>query len=504
MSELYENKVCLSPMVRSGTLPLRLLSLRYGADLVYGEEIVDKRIISAVRVPNEVVNAVDFVSRNGDSVVFRTCAEEAGKVVFQIGTADAVLALKAAEAVARDVAAVDINMGCPKHFSIQGGMGAALLRKPEVACDIIKTLRRNLSIPVSCKIRFLPEIQDTIDTAKRLEDAGAYAVGVHMRQIHERPHDKASWDRLAPVVSALSVPVLANGDVFEHEHINKLRKISGASSFLIARGALANPSIFRKEGRLPVNQVVKDYLKAAAETDNVYQNTKYNVMRMIPSSLEDAFASGNKYGYAKGAHVVTVPELAATRNGLQMYSLWDLQNNYNQWQDQFRAKAAALEQSTQSHEQASETLTTLPGAQDRYAESIHSTEGEKPKARNNRDGKPEFFCETCKIQLLSDQDVKLHYKGRKHKNVLRRQTSATISKFVTKAQLEQPPAAEMTNTSGSNSGESSKTSPTEREHEGEDTRDSKRVKREGETSADLAKDKAGENEHGVFASPTEP
>ncbi|KAK1937176.1 tRNA-dihydrouridine(20) synthase [NAD(P)+]-like [Phytophthora citrophthora] len=457
MSELYENKVCLSPMVRSGTLPLRLLSLRYGADLVYGEEIVDKRIISAVRVPNEVVNAVDFVSRNGDSVVFRTCPEEAGKVVFQIGTADAVLALKAAEAVARDVAAVDINMGCPKHFSVQGGMGAALLRKPEVACDIIKTLRRNLNIPVSCKIRLLPEIQDTIDTAKRLEDAGAYAVGVHMRQIHERPHDKASWDRLAPVVSALSVPVLANGDVFVHEDIDKLRKISGASSFLIARGALANPSIFRKEGRLPVGEVVRDYLKAAAETDNVYQNTKYNVMRMIPSSLEDVYASSNNYGYAKGANVVTVPELAATRNGLQMYSLWDLQNYYNQYQDQFRAKAAT------SQEQTSETLTTLPGAQERYAEK----EDEAPKARNNRAGKPELFCETCKIQLLSEQDVKLHYKGRKHKNVLRRQTSATISKFVTKAQLEQKPTDKEILPDNVEKG---------RQYEGEDKRDPKRAK----------------------------
>ncbi|OWZ21413.1 TRNA-dihydrouridine synthase [Phytophthora megakarya] len=470
MSELYENKICLSPMVRSGTLPLRLLSLRYGADLVYGEEIVDKRIISAVRVPNEVVNSVDFVSRNGDSVVFRTCPEEAGKVVFQIGTADAVLALKAAEAVARDVAAVDINMGCPKHFSVQGGMGAALLRKPEVACDIMKTLRRNLNIPVSCKIRLLPEIQDTVDAAKRLENAGAYAVGVHMRQIHERPHDKASWDRLAPVVSALSVPVLANGDVFMYEDIEKLRKISGASSFLIARGALANPSIFLKEGRLPVDDVVRDYLKAAAETDNVYQNTKYNVMRMIPSSLEDAYASSNNYGYAKGAAVVTVPELAATRNCLQMYSLWDLQNTYNQYQDQFRAKAVALE-ATKPQDGASETLTTLPGAHDRYAESIHSKKSEVPKARNNRTGKPEYFCDTCKIQLLSEQDTKLHYKGRKHKNVLRRQTSATISKFVTKAQLAQP------------TGDTTSTvEPTaayqQRDREGENERNAKRVKRE--------------------------
>ncbi|KUF96089.1 Bidirectional sugar transporter SWEET1b [Phytophthora nicotianae] len=454
MSELYENKVCLSPMVRSGTLPLRLLSLRYGADLVYGEEIVDKRIISAVRVPNEVVNAVDFVSRNGDSVVFRTCPEEAGKVVFQIGTADAVLALKAAEAVARDVAAVDINMGCPSTFR-QGGMGAALLRKPEVACDV--------------------------DLAKRLEDAGAYAVGVHMRQIHERPHDKASWDRLAPLCRRYLFLCSRTATCSRTTTLTNFARFR-ASSFLVARGALANPSIFRKEGRLPIDEVVREYLKAAAETDNVFQNTKYNVMRMIPSSLEDAYASCNNYGYAKDAHVVTVPDLAATRNGLQMYSLWDLQNYYNQYQDQFRAKAAALEEDAKPEDQ---TLTTLPGAHDRYAED---TEAEAPKARNNRTGKPELFCESCKIQLSSDKDAKLHYKGRKHKNVLRRQTSATISKFIAKAQLEQNPAT----------GESGKIVPEIRQHEGEDKRDAKRAKLENTTAV---ADNGGNVE---AASPTEP
>ncbi|RMX62609.1 hypothetical protein KXD40_008940 [Peronospora effusa] len=483
MSELYANKVCLSPMVRAGTLPLRLVSLRYGADLVYGEEIVDKRIISAVRVPNEILKSVDFISRNGDSVVFRTCPEETEKVIFQIGTADAVLALKAAEAVARDVAAVDINMGCPKHFSVQGGMGAALLRKPEIACDrllsmavkIIKTLRRNLTIPVSCKIRLLPNMKDTIDTAKRLEDAGAHAVGVHMRQIDERPRDKASWEKLAPIVSALSVPVLANGDIFMHEDIDKLREISGVSSFLIARGALANPSIFRKEGRLPVDQMVRDYLLAAAEVDNVFQNTKYNVMRMIPSCLEDAYARGNHYAYAKDSQVVTVPELAATKSGLQMYSLWGLHNNYNQYQDQFRAKAVALKKHSYPDEQTFETLVAVPGAHALYAEALQA-EG-TPKAYNNCMKKPELFCEACKIQLLSEQDVKLHYKGRKHKNVLRRQTSATIFKFVAKAQLEQQPTANDTaNNAGSRLIESGKSASDHRKYDGEDERDIKRLK----------------------------
>ncbi|XP_009149716.1 uncharacterized protein LOC103873037 isoform X2 [Brassica rapa] len=70
-----------------------------------------------------------------------------------MGTSDAVRALKAAEIVCNDVAAVDINMGCPKAFSIQGGMGAALLTKPELIHDILATLKRNLDVPVTCSFK---------------------------------------------------------------------------------------------------------------------------------------------------------------------------------------------------------------------------------------------------------------------------------------------------------------------------------------------------------------
>ncbi|KAI9917375.1 hypothetical protein PsorP6_012546 [Peronosclerospora sorghi] len=97
--------------------------------------------------------------------------------------------------------------------------------------------------------------------------------------------------KVSSVVSELSVPILANGDVFKYENIEELRKISGASSFLVARGALANASIFLKEGPLPVDQVVRAYLEISAEVDNVFQNTNYNVMRMIPNSLDDSYAT---------------------------------------------------------------------------------------------------------------------------------------------------------------------------------------------------------------------
>ncbi|TMW55201.1 hypothetical protein Poli38472_013092 [Pythium oligandrum] len=397
MSELYRNAVCLAPMVRAGTLPLRLLSLRYGADLVYGEEIIDKRIIATTRVENAVLNTVDYVSKNGDSVVFRTCAEEKGKVVFQIGTADPILALKAAEHVAQDVASIDINMGCPKHFSIQGGMGVALMKKPDVACDIVKTLSRNLNIPVSAKIRIFEDSQATIDFAKALENAGAVAVGVHGRRADERPVDDAHWDALAPVVSALSVPILVNGDIFNREDLEKIRTISGASSFLIARGALSNASIFRKEGMLPYTDVVVDYLKVAAETDNVFQNTKYNLSRMLPSKCDDKSVSAP----------VTVAQLGATKDNKQMFSLWNLQDHLEEYQERFRARAAELQELAPPQPQ----------------QPAHAYDDEHVLNR-------QFYCDVCNVQMLSDKDVELHIKGKRHKKKVRAAASATLSEQV--------------------------------------------------------------------------
>ena len=85
---------------------MRLLALQYGADTVYGEELIDKKICQLVRTVNTRLNTIDYVTpaqtvdykpKAGNAVVFRTNEKEKGKMVFQMGTADAVIALKAAE-----------------------------------------------------------------------------------------------------------------------------------------------------------------------------------------------------------------------------------------------------------------------------------------------------------------------------------------------------------------------------------------------------------------------
>ena len=186
----------------------RLLALEYGADIVYGEELVDFRVLQSRRVENELLQTVDYLDPAG-RIVFRTCAAERGRVVFQVGTADAQRALQVAKLVERDVAAFDVNMGCPKSFSIMGGMGAALLSQPDKIREILTTLVAGVSIPVTCKIRLLPTVAETVALAKLIESTGVAALAIHARFIPERPRDAPHYEHIRAVVEALSIPVIA-------------------------------------------------------------------------------------------------------------------------------------------------------------------------------------------------------------------------------------------------------------------------------------------------------
>lgn len=277
----YHNKLVLAPMVRVGTLPLRLLAAEYGADITYGEEIIDHKLVKCERIPNDYLGTTDFVEKGSETVVFRTSPEERSRVVFQMGTSDAIRALKAAQLVCKDVAALDINMGCPRSFSISGGMGAALLSKPETIHDILTTLRRNLDIPVTCKIRLLKTPSETVELVRRIEKTGVSALAVHGRKVPDRPRDPAKWNEIADVVAALSIPVIANGDVFDYEDIQRIKEATGASSVMVARGALWNVSVFSPHGKLPWDDVKREYVRKSMLWDNDVKSTKHTLKEMI-------------------------------------------------------------------------------------------------------------------------------------------------------------------------------------------------------------------------------
>lgn len=193
-------------------------------------------------------------------------------------------------------------MGCPKPFSISGGMGAALLKKPELVKEILTSLVQVSTIPISCKIRVLDTLEETLKFVEMIQSTGIAAFGIHGRRRDERPNHPNRIDEINQVAQMAKIPVIANGSsssINEYADIERIRKETGASSIMIARKCLQTPSILRKEGLLTMEQEIHNFLDKCCEYDESYTPTKYVVQRILGSQQEfdprgkDTIAAGS-------------------------------------------------------------------------------------------------------------------------------------------------------------------------------------------------------------------
>ncbi|QLG70769.1 hypothetical protein HG535_0A07110 [Zygotorulaspora mrakii] len=306
----YAGKLVLAPMVRAGELPTRLLALQHGADLVWSPEIIDKKLIQCERFINDKLKTVDFIisspKSNGKpkspTLVFRTHPQlEKGKIIFQIGTSTPSLATEAALKVIEDVDGIDVNAGCPKHFSIHSGMGAALLKTPDKLCAILKELVEKVGKPynksISVKIRILEEEATTLELVENLCLTGIHNLTVHCRTAPMRNREAPIRDyipKIHQICKKHKVSLIMNGAVRSKTHYNELLQelqlpleIGG----MMADCAESNPTVFSKNP-LPWYDVVREYLKIAQSFDNHTSNTKYMLSRLVPgkSKLFQFFA----------------------------------------------------------------------------------------------------------------------------------------------------------------------------------------------------------------------
>ncbi|KAK6349907.1 hypothetical protein TWF696_006167 [Orbilia brochopaga] len=282
--------VVLAPMVRSGQLPMRLLSLKYGADLVWGPETIDKALIGTTRIENPETGCVDYM-RAG--LVIRLCPpREKSKLIFQLGTASPETAVEAAKIVSQDVSGIDVNSGCPKPFSTHAGMGAALLKDPDRLISILKALVAGVgpstpyALPISVKIRLLKTIDETHALITNLCKTGISTLTLHCRTVPMRKTERAIRDALAgasDICRAAGVRFFVNGDVKNWAHAQSLiREYNIAGGAMIAIAAEANPSVFCDTGVKEWREVLADYLTIAMETENPFANTKFCMMNLVP------------------------------------------------------------------------------------------------------------------------------------------------------------------------------------------------------------------------------
>lgn len=158
--------------------------------------------------------------------------------------------LEAAKYVEPFCDAVDLNLGCPQGIARKGRYGAFLQEDWELIYKLINTLHRNLRVPVTAKVRILETREKTLEYAKVILSAGASILTVHGRQRDQKGHKTglADWSMLRYLRENLppDTVIFANGNILQHDDIERCLKETGADGVMSAEGNLYDPTIFAK------------------------------------------------------------------------------------------------------------------------------------------------------------------------------------------------------------------------------------------------------------------
>jgi len=226
------SRVALAPMAGVTDAAFRQICAELGAAMTCTELISskalcyrDKKTFTLLRqFPGEHPGAVQIFGSDP------SCMAEAAQIAL--------------EATGCDI--IDINMGCPMPKIVNNGDGSALMKNPELAGRIVEAVVKAVPVPVTAKFRRGWDMGscNCVEFAQTLEQAGVSAVAVHGRTRAQMYGGQADWNCIRQVKEAVSVPVIANGDIWKGEDAVRILQHTKADLAMIGRGCFGNPWLF--------------------------------------------------------------------------------------------------------------------------------------------------------------------------------------------------------------------------------------------------------------------
>ncbi|MDO4556971.1 MAG: tRNA dihydrouridine synthase DusB [Lachnospiraceae bacterium] len=228
-----DNPLVLGPMAGVTDLPFRLLCKEMGCGLMYTEMISAKAL---------------YYKNKNTLPLLATDSKERPVAVQLFGSETQLMADMAKTLEGKGYQMIDINMGCPVPKIVNNREGSALMKNPKLAGEIIETMAKAVSLPVTVKIRkgFDKNTVNAVEIARIAQESGASAVAVHGRTREEYYSGKADWDIIRQVKEAVSIPVIGSGDITDVDSFLKMREQTGCDGYMIARGAKGNPWVFKE------------------------------------------------------------------------------------------------------------------------------------------------------------------------------------------------------------------------------------------------------------------